>query len=130
VMASRPSMPRLLARELIDHHAEHASEQITHLAATLFTRLCDLIRAGQEGGIFRRDLDPRFAALSTVSLVPYAHIARPAVGLLLGRGVDGPTDEEMRAYGRHAAEFALSALLAHRPRPEATEPANTEEEGR
>ncbi|HEU0052632.1 MAG TPA: TetR/AcrR family transcriptional regulator, partial [Longimicrobium sp.] len=94
-----PNMPRLLFRELLDHEAEHASEQMTHLAATAFVRFCELIRAGQRAGIFRADFDPRFAAISAISLLPYLHLARPAVGILLGHGTEGPTREEMEAYG-------------------------------
>ena len=115
-MVEHPSFPRLLARELVDHGMTHAGESLSRLSETLFRRLCELIRGGQEAGIFRRDMDPRFAALSAISLVPYFHIARSAVGILLDSGPEGPGEEAMRAYGRHAAEFALAALAA-RPDP-------------
>lgn len=111
-LIGRPTLPRLLAREMVDHEMSHAGEHLAHLSATLFRTLCDLIRAGQEGGIFRADLDPRFAAISVISLLPYFHIARPAVRILLGTGPEGPDEETLRAYGKHAAEFALSALAA------------------
>jgi len=62
--------------------------------------------------MFRRDLSPRFAAISAISLVPYVHVATPAVGILLGRGEGGPTAEALEAYGRHAADFVLAALAA------------------
>ncbi|MEW5926661.1 MAG: TetR family transcriptional regulator [Gemmatimonadota bacterium] len=119
-MVEHPSFPRLLARELVDHGMAHAGESLSRLSETLFRRLCELIRGGQEAGMFRRDMDPRFAALSVVSLVPYYHIARPAVGILLDSGPEGPDEEAMRAYGRHAAEFALAALAA-RPDPSAAD---------
>jgi AcrR family transcriptional regulator len=112
VLAARPAIPRLLVREMMDHGAEHAGEQILQLKAGLFARLCALIEQGQEAGIFRRDLNPRFAAISAVSLVPYVHVAAPAVGILLERGPDGPTREDLEAYGRHAADFVLAALAA------------------
>ena len=109
-MTSRPDVPRLIARELVDHEAAHASESFTEIAANLFTRLCATIREGQRDGVFRRDLDPQFAAISTVAQVVYFHIARPAVGLLLGHGRGGVPVATARAYGAHAAEFALAAL--------------------
>jgi AcrR family transcriptional regulator len=112
VLRARPTIPRLIVRELVDHQAEHATEQIVQLSVGVFARLCALIEAGQQAGLFRRDLDARFAAISVVSLVPYLHVARPAVGILLGHGTEGPTPDEMEAYGRHAAEFALAALAA------------------
>jgi TetR/AcrR family transcriptional regulator len=122
IMVEHPSFPRLLARELVDQGMTHAGEYVARLSDTLFRRLCELIRGGQEAGLFRRDMDPRFAAVSVVSLVPYFHIARPVVGILLESGPDGPDEEAMRAYGRHAAEFALAALAARPGAPPTTEP--------
>ena len=77
-------------------------------------RLCAMIEQGQRAGIFRADMDARFAAVSAVSLIPWFHVAKPAVAILLG-AEGGPTAEQMEAYGRHAAEFALAALAAPRP---------------
>ncbi|MET0398264.1 MAG: TetR family transcriptional regulator [Longimicrobiaceae bacterium] len=122
IMVEHPSFPRLLARELVDQGMTHAGEYVARLSDTLFRRLCELIRGGQEAGLFRRDMDPRFAAVSVVSLVPYFHIARPVVGILLESGPEGPDEEAMRAYGRHAAEFALAALAARPGAPPTTEP--------
>ena len=113
-MLARPTLPKLLFREMLDSEAAHARAEITQLAAGAFARLCKLIEAGQEGGIFRRDLNARFCAISAVSLLPYFHLATPAVGILLGHGTEGPTREEAEAYGRHAAEFVLSALAVPR----------------
>lgn len=115
-MLEHPAFPRLMARELVDHGMSHASDQVATLSTTLFQRLCDLIRGGQDAGIFRDDLDPRFAAVSVVSLIPYFHIARPVVAALLGSGPDGPSPETARAYARHAAGFVLAAL-APSPKP-------------
>ena len=115
-MAAHPHMPTLLVREMVDHQAAQAEEQITQLAATVFKQLCELIKQGQRDGIFRRDLDPRFGAISTIAQVAYLFIARPAIGLLLGHGTEGPPLETIRKFGRHAADFALAALAAHGPR--------------
>jgi AcrR family transcriptional regulator len=112
---AHPQLPRLLVRELIDHEAAHAEEQITYLAANLFERLCGVIRQGQKAGDFRRDLDPKFAAISTIAQVAYMAIARPAVGILLGHGLAGPPDEVVRVFGRHAADFAIAALAGDAP---------------
>jgi TetR/AcrR family transcriptional regulator len=110
VMLARPHLPRLLARELADHEARHAEQQILHVAAGMFARLCDVIRRGQSTGAFRPDIDPRFAAISTVAQIAWMLVARPAVGLLLGEGIGGASDETVRAYTRHVAEFTLAAL--------------------
>lgn len=112
LMVSRPHVPRLIARELVDHKAAHVSGLMTQLAAGVFRRLCDMIREGQDSGELRDDLDPQFAAVSTIAQVIYFHIARPAVGILLGHGTDGPPEAVARAYTVHAADFAIAALSA------------------
>ena len=112
VLAAHPNLPKLFLRELADHGADHAVEQVQLLAATTFRMLCELIREGQRDGSFRSDLDPRFAAVSVISQVAYFHLARPAVRILLGAAPDGPSPAQTRAFTRHAAEFALAAVSA------------------
>lgn len=112
VMTTRPTFPRMFGRELVDHELSHAGSMVADLSARFFTRLCDMVRTGQEAGVFRADMDPRFAAISVVSLIPFFHIAQPAVSIFLGKP-EGLSDDEKRAYGRHAAAFALAALRAH-----------------
>jgi AcrR family transcriptional regulator len=109
-LIANPHVPRLLLREMLEHTGRHAEQAIVSLIAGVFTTLCDVIRRGQEQGVFRADADPKYAAISTVSLVAYFVIARPVVGVALGDGLTGPTEERTREYGRHAAEFALAAL--------------------
>jgi AcrR family transcriptional regulator len=109
-LIANPHVPRLMLREMLEHTGRHAEEAIVSLIGGVFTTLCDIIRRGQGQGIFRADADPKYAAISTVSLVAYFVIARPVVGVALGDGLTGPTDERTRDYGRHAAEFALAAL--------------------
>lgn len=113
-MRAHPALPQLLVRELVDNRAAYATTGISHVAATLFARLCEVIRAGQADGTFRRDLDPRLAAISIVSQVAYWHIARPAVGILLGFDAAGPAPELTDQFTQHAAEFALAALSSDR----------------
>jgi TetR/AcrR family transcriptional regulator len=111
MMMRSPSLPRILAREMADHGAAHAQEGIAHLSATLFSRLHALIQHGQAAGTIRGDLDARFAAISIVSLIPYFHVAKPAVAILMGETGE-LTHDLMEAYARHAADFALAALAA------------------
>ena len=114
-LIAHPHVPRLLLREMLEHTGRHAESAIVSLIGTVFKALCDVIRRGQQEGIFRDDVDPRYAAISTVSLVAYFVIARPIVGIALGDGLSGPTEARTRDYGRHAAEFALVGLgrLSH-----------------
>jgi AcrR family transcriptional regulator len=107
---AHPQLPKLFMREMLDHDATHAVEQIQHLAATSFKGLCDTIEEGQRQGTFRADIDPKFAAISTVGQVVYFFLARPAVRILLGAGKEGPSPATVQAFARHAADFALAAL--------------------
>lgn len=111
-LIANPHVPRLLLREMLEHTGHHAEEAIVSLIGGVFTTLCDVIRRGQEHGVFRPDVDPRYAAISTVSLVAYFVIARPVVGVALGDGLTGPTETRTREYGQHAADFALAALAS------------------
>ena len=111
-LAANPHFPRLLVRELADSDAAHAVEPMQALAATSFRRLCELIEAGQRTGAFRRDLDPRYAAISSIAQLAYFYVARPALRILLETGPKGPGPGVTRAFADHAAEFALAALAA------------------
>lgn len=109
-LIAHPHVPRLLLREMLEHTGRHAESAIVSLTGSVFKTLCDVIRRGQQQGVFRDDVDPQYGAISTLSLVAYFVIARPIVGVALGDGLSGPTEERTRDYGRHAAEFALAAL--------------------
>ena len=113
VLAANPHLPVLLARELIDWKAAHAEPAIRSLSAGLFERLRLAIEEGQRAGTFTRDINSRFAAISVVAQVGYLVLASPVAGILLGRGPEGPTVDDVRAFGRHAAAFALSALRSN-----------------
>ena len=111
-LSSHPHLPRLIAREFAGHETTNAIPLFGELLATLFARLCEIIREGQRRGEFNKDLTAEYAAISTISQVAYFHIARPAVTRLLGYGTDGPPAQVMADFARHAADFALAALGA------------------
>jgi AcrR family transcriptional regulator len=106
---SEPHFRKILGRELIDHDAKHAQAAIRHLAANTFERLRTAIDAGQRAGVFRDDVDPRFAAISLVGQTAYFHLARPAVEILLADGRALPAGMS-EAFASHVAEFTLAAL--------------------
>ncbi len=109
-MLARPEIPKLIVREMIDHDAHHAEAVILQMAAGLFQRLCEQIERGQRAGVFRSDVEPRLAAVSTISQVVYFITFRPAVGIFFGLGADGVSPDVARAFGRHAGDFAVRAL--------------------
>lgn len=110
MLSVKPHLARLIVRELVDYHASHAVGALRDLGATLFRRLCRIISDGQARGVFRADLDPRFAAFSTIAQLPYFYIARPALEALASGASQHP--DEAAAFARHAGEFAVAALRA------------------
>jgi AcrR family transcriptional regulator len=112
LLIENPHFPRLMVRELAESEGAHAVEQFHLLASTTYRRLCELIEQGQEAGLFRNDVDPRFAAISTIAQVVYFFVARPAIRVLLRTGPEGPSPRVIRDFARHAADFALAALAA------------------
>ena len=81
------------------------------MAVTSFRRLCGLIEDGQRAGVFRRDVDPRFAAISTIAQVAYFSIARPGRPACCSRNrATAARRTCVRAFARHAADFAVAAL--------------------
>jgi hypothetical protein len=113
VLAANPHLPVLLARELIDWKAAHAEPAIRSLSGGLFERLRIAVETGQQAGLFDKRVNPRFAAISVIAQVGYLVLASPVAGILLGRGPQGPTEDDVREFGTHAAEFALAALRGH-----------------
>jgi AcrR family transcriptional regulator len=109
-LLTHPSAPKLFVREMIDHDARHAQAMILQMATGLFDRLCAVIEDGQRSGVFRRDVEPRFAAVSCIAQVVYFMIARPAVSVFFGLGPGGVPDAMVRRFGSHAGEFAIQAL--------------------
>ncbi|MCU0621494.1 MAG: TetR family transcriptional regulator [Gemmatimonadales bacterium] len=114
-MLRHPTLPRLVAREMIDHDAAHAVAEVRTTVAAMFERLADVIRAGQASGAFRRGVDPARTALSLVSPLIWALVARPAAGILLTGGRRELSDAALRTFAAHTAELTLAALA---PRPE------------
>ena len=115
LLLANPHFPRLMVRELAESEGAHAVEQFHLLASTTFRRLCQLIEEGQRAGMFRKNVDPRFAAISTISQVVYFFVARPAIRVLLKAGPAGPSPRVVRDFARHAADFALAALARRAP---------------
>ena len=109
LLESNPRLRKLVGRELIDYDAQHAQSAIRQLVANTFERLRGAIVAGQTAGIFRSDVDARFAAISLVSQTSYFHLARPAIAQIFAGG--GAIPKEMGAeFAAHAARFTLAAL--------------------
>lgn len=102
---------RLVLRELFDGGTVRLETPMHAVVVNAFRPLLELIKAGQARGAFRADIDPRFAVISTVAQVAYFTLAQPLVAELMGQSLPVPI-ETARAFGAHAADFAIRALRA------------------
>lgn len=110
VLSSTPSWIRILARELLDHEHSRVGEPARRIASTIFAQLCATIRRGQQMGLFRTDIDARFAAISLVGQQAYFYLAHPAVKVLLESDGAELNDATRAAFAQHVADFCLAAL--------------------
>ena len=110
LLTRHPRAAALIVRELVDHDASHAKGLFTTIAAELFRPACQAIEVGKREGTLRPDVDSEYAAISTVAQMIYFTLATPAIRILLERGDDFPSGDDVAAFGRHAAEFAIAAM--------------------
>jgi TetR/AcrR family transcriptional regulator len=111
---AQPLLPRLIVRELADHEARHAAPVIRQHAQALLRAITALIARGQASGDFRRDVEPEFAALSTLSQLNWFCVAGPAVEQVLAREGAARDAATVRAFAEHAVRFTLAGLEARR----------------
>lgn len=110
LLVRHPRAARLIVRELIDHGAAHAQPVIHRLASEVFRPAVVAIEAAQARGEIRADLDAPAAVVSTIAQLVYFVLAEPVVRALFERGADFPSPDDIRAFGSHAARFALGGL--------------------
>ncbi|MGE0440389.1 MAG: TetR/AcrR family transcriptional regulator [Gemmatimonadales bacterium] len=115
MLSRHPKAAAILVREMVDSGGLHGSEMIRRLAAELFQPAFEAVEAAQRAGTIRRDLDPRFCVLSTISQVIYFVIARPAVRAFLDKPAGFPSRADAEAFAEHAIAFATAALSPPSP---------------
>jgi hypothetical protein len=93
---------------MVDHEARRAHSVLLETAAGLFDQLCRVIKRGQRASVFRKDVEPRFAAVSTIAQAMYFTVARPAIRIFFGEPTI--TERTARDFAKHAGDFAVSAL--------------------
>lgn len=117
LFVAEPAMARLIARELADHEAAHATDMLRNRARALLARIAALIRQGQATRSFDPRFDPELAAVSVMSQVNWFCIAGPAIEQILGRPGAARDPVVIRRFAEHVVQFSLAGLA---PAPEAT----------
>lgn len=107
---SQPALPRLIARELADHAARHATDLVHRSARRLLAAMTALIGRGQADGAFRSDVEPELAAVSIIAQLNWYCVAGPVVEQVLDRPGVTRDPAEVRRFADHAVRFALVGL--------------------
>lgn len=107
---AQPLLARLLARELADHEAAHATPFLRERIGRVLAGITRLIREGQEAGEIRADLKPTMIAISVLSQVNWFCIAGPVIDVIMAR--EGVTRDPavMRAFADHVVKFSMAGL--------------------
>ncbi len=120
LLVRHPRAATLMIREMIDHDAAHALPMVHELAVRLFRPVTDAIERGKASGAIRADLDSRFATISTFAQLVYFTLAQPVIRIFLDRGPSYPTPGDIKAFGQHAAGFAVAGMRGPTPKRQAT----------
>lgn len=107
---AEPCLPRLIARELADHEAAHASAMLRDRARRLLALVSGLIRQGQVEGDFDPGFEPELAAVSVMSQVNWFCIAGPAIEQILDRPGIARDPTAVRGFAEHVVRFSMAGL--------------------
>ncbi len=93
--ASAPWVPRVLIGEVLFGDAKLRRRFIDRFARPISTVAPALVEREIESGRLRRDLDPRLALISLLSMCAFPFIAQPVFEPVLGLRLDGPGRERL-----------------------------------
>ncbi len=112
---AQPLLPRLIARELADHEARHATPLLREQTHRLFAGIAALIRTGQERGEFRTDLIAEHIAVSLLSQVNWFCMAGPVLEMIVDRPGATRDPESVRRFADHVVRFSMAGLEPPHP---------------
>ena len=98
MLASNPWVPSLIVQEVLAEGGRFREQFIEHFASRLAPLFMGIVRREQARGVLRRDLDPRLAALSAISLTVFPFLAMPLTSRVLGIAPDAETIERLAAH--------------------------------
>ena len=95
MLVANPWVPALIVQEVLSEGGRFREQFIEHFAGRLAPLFVGVIRGEQDRGALRRDLDPRLAALSVISLTVFPFLAQPLVSRVLGVSPDAQSVERL-----------------------------------
>jgi hypothetical protein len=109
MVAANPWFPALIIREVLDQNGRMRGEFIERFAGKTAPALVAVLRREREQGKLRVDLDPRFAAVSLLSLCVFPFVSLPITGPVLGFRPEGV---ELDRFISHTAQLFREGVAA------------------
>jgi TetR/AcrR family transcriptional regulator len=111
MLASNPWLPALIVHEVLDEGGRLRDQFVEHFAGRLAPAFVAVLRRERDRGTLRRDLDPRLAAISALSLCIFPFVSLPVTSRVLGFSVAG---DEFERLARHTTRLFREGVVAER----------------
>jgi TetR/AcrR family transcriptional regulator len=98
MLASNPWVPALIVQEVLSEGGRFRAQFIEHFAGRLAPLFVGILQREQARGTVRRDVDPRLAALSVISMTVFPFVALPVTSRVLGLEVDRESLDRLAAH--------------------------------
>jgi TetR/AcrR family transcriptional regulator len=105
--AANPWIATLVINEVFAEKGRFRATFIRDVASKLAPMLLELLERGRAAGRFRAEMEPRYAALSLLSLCVFPFVSRAVTGPVLGVKLEGAELERLIA---HTADIYLSGI--------------------
>jgi TetR/AcrR family transcriptional regulator len=109
MLATNPWLPALIVHEVLDEGGQLREQFVEHFAGRLAPAFVAVFERERARGLLRRDLDPRLAAISALSLCIFPFVSQPVTRRVLGFSVDG---DEFDRLVRHTTRLFREGVLA------------------
>lgn len=109
MLARNPWVPALIVQEVLVEGSPFRDQFVEHFAGRLVPLVVRVIARQQARGALRADVDPRLAALSTMSLTVFPFLALPITSRVLGLDLGGEDLERLTAHSRRVLLEGIGA---------------------
>ena len=109
MLATNPWLPALIVHEVLDEGGQLREQFVEHFAGRLAPAFVRVLERERARGLLRRDLYPRLAAISALSLCIFPFVSQPITRRVLGFSVDG---DEFDRLVRHTTRLFREGAFA------------------
>lgn len=112
LVAANPWIPKVIVNEVLAQSGHLKGMFIRDFAGRHMPLMMQLLEQAQRSGKVRRDLDPKLAALSFISLCMFPFIARAVVEPVFGLQIDSNSVDQII---RHTTDLFMRGIAGGRP---------------